>query len=142
MGEDGTKQSNLSEASPERSHDTQRIEVPQEAKLPVEEPQESVVAVTASTGSSEVPGADKVERDTWLNKNIAPLLAIMILLASFGFFVYILKFDFSETSKLKDIIILLIGIVSTLVTTVIAYYFGSSHGSSDKSKFIHKLNSK
>lgn len=83
-----------------------------------------------------VTGADKVERNSWLNKNIAPVIAILILLASFGFFGYVLQFDFTEQSKLKDIVILLIGIVSTLSTMVVSYYFGSSHGSSDKSKFI------
>jgi len=83
-----------------------------------------------------VPGADKVARNSWLNRNIAPIIAILILVASFGFFGYILQFDFSEESKLKDIVILLIGIVSTLATMVVSYYFGSSHGSSDKSKFI------
>jgi len=79
---------------------------------------------------------DKVARNSWLNRNIAPIIAILILVASFGFFGYILQFDFSEESKLKDIVILLIGIVSTLATMVVSYYFGSSHGSSDKSKFI------
>lgn len=83
-----------------------------------------------------VPGADKVERDSWLNKNIAPILAIMILSASFGFFGYVLQFDFSEKSQLKDIVILLIGIISTLATMIVTYYYGSSHGSSNKSKFI------
>ncbi len=104
-----------------------------------------VMAVTANpnTGTAEnyvtqtpAPAVAKGDRDSWLNRNIGSILAIMILGAAFGFFAYVLQFDFTEKSALKNIVILLIGIVSTLATMVVTFYYGSSHGSSIKSKFI------
>ena len=138
MSGDGTNEILTSKEPQERPQDTQKIMVPHEPELlkKTEKPVEKAVEAPV------IPAASQVDPDTWLNKNIAPIMAIMILIASFGFFTYILNFDFSGESKLKDIVILLIGIVSTLVTTVVAYYFGSSHGSSAKSRYIHKLNGK
>lgn len=117
MGLDETNQGFIAEELPQSSQRAQKIDAPQEAEVAKEESQElPETLTTVSTGSSDsfvnnvtfIPGADKVDKDTWLNKNISPLLAVMILLASFGFFAYILNFDFSAASKLKDIIILLI----------------------------------
>ncbi len=76
------------------------------------------------------------DEPSWLNRNISSIIAILIIVSAFTFFVYILNFDFSENSKLKDIVILLIGIISTLATTVVNYYFGSSLGSSAKTKIM------
>lgn len=115
--------------------DTQELPIPEEAVIP-EKPVEVPVAPQEPVVAHTVPRASKVNRDSWLNRNIAPLIAIVALIASFGFFAYILNFDFSAESKLKDISILLIGIVSTLLTTIVNYYFGSSLGSSNKSRFI------
>jgi hypothetical protein len=139
-----------SDGALERPEDTKRIQViPQgedivqalEERLELKEqetvkPDKEVVRpMKEKVRQPAFSGADK-DRDSWLNRNIASVLAIMILGAAFLFFAYVLNFDFSEKSKLKDIVILLIGIISTLAITVVTYYFGSSHGSSNKSKFI------
>lgn len=135
MSDDGTNNVLISQGAENTPQDTQKTQEPEVVKKPAEVVKKPVEVVR---GHAPTLG----ERDSWLNRNIAPILAIIILFASFGFFAYILNFDFSVESKLKDIVILLIGIVATLVTTVVSYYFGSSHGSSNKSKFIHKLNGK
>jgi len=82
----------------------------------------------------------KFKRDSWLNRNIQSILAILVLVFAFIFFKYVLGFNFTKDNQLKDIVILLIGTVSTLVTVVISYFFGSSQGSSEKSK--HMMNGK
>lgn len=79
------------------------------------------------------------ERDPWLVRNITPVMAILILGFAFAFFVFVLRFDFTKPSMQKDIIIYMLGVISTLCTAVVTYYFGSSHSSGTKSKFLEKL---
>jgi len=78
------------------------------------------------------------ENKSWLYRNINPVLALTVLGLSFIFFFFVLRFDFTSDPTKKDVVIYLLGSVSTLVTMVCGYYFGSSKGSSDKSKAIEK----
>jgi len=126
-------------------NDSERvIEATQEQVIPegVVVPEKPIeVSKIAPTVKSKATIPSEEEKTSWLNSNISSIIAIMIIIAAFTFFVYILNFDFSENSKLKDIVILLIGIISTLATTVVNYYFGSSLGSSAKTKIMQKQKS-
>lgn len=79
------------------------------------------------------------KKDSWLNVNIMPIMAILIIGCAFFFFNYVLQYDFTKESLQKDILIYMIGTISTLVSIVVSYYFGSSQGSGNKSKFIEKI---
>ncbi len=134
MGEESLN----SEAPVENSEDTKELKVvvqaeeSTEAKIePPKAPKKEIVMKQEG---------QKFKRDSWLNRNVQSILAILVLIFAFVFFKYVLSFDYSEESPLKGIVILLIGTVSTLVTVVISYFFGSSQGSSDKSK--HMMNGK
>ena len=69
-----------------------------------------------------------------LAKNIASYLAIGATILTFGLFAVIIlkKFD----PQTKDIIIYLLGALTTIVTQIFSFYFGSSQGSKDKSDII------
>ena len=76
---------------------------------------------------------------SWLYRNINPIMGIMVLIFSFVFFLYVLNFDFSNGNQhTKDIVIYLLGAVTSILTMVVGYYFGSSKGSSDKNKYMTK----
>lgn len=79
------------------------------------------------------------EKDSWLVRNITPIMAILVLAFAFAFFIFVLRFDFTKPSMQKDIVIYMLGVVSTLITAVVTYYFGSSHSSGTKSKFLEKI---
>ena len=74
---------------------------------------------------------------TKLGKNVSSYLAIGATVLCFGLF-YILIFTnaVDPYSAKKDIIIYVLGVLSALLTQIYSYYFGSSLGSSDKSKTI------
>jgi hypothetical protein len=75
---------------------------------------------------------------TKLGKNVGSYLAIGATLLCFGMF-YILVFtdciDEKDQSK-KDIVIYVLGVLSTLLAQIYSYYFGSSSGSADKGRMI------
>lgn len=74
-----------------------------------------------------------------LNKIITPLLAVGVILASFGLFA-IVMFDTGVIDPTrKDILIYLLGVLSAIVGQVISYYFGSSKGSADKNSAIDQI---
>lgn len=84
--------------------------------------------------------SQNTDNKSWIYKNINPLLALLVVIVSFGFFGIVLNFDFSKDPAKKELIIYLVGGVQTIVTMVMSYYFGSSKGSSDKSKVIENMN--
>jgi hypothetical protein len=69
-----------------------------------------------------------------VSRAITPVLAIMIVIASFALFYAILFKDVKNESR--DVILFVAGSVSTILTQVTAYFFGSSKGSADKDKII------
>lgn len=74
-----------------------------------------------------------MDRD-WLNRNIAPIIAGAIVLFTFGLFlIYSLgKIDPAN----KDVMLIVIGSVTTTLATVVSYFFGSSQGSSRKTEIL------
>jgi len=112
-------------------------EEPPAPEEPVDDPQPTQEAVeTARKRDSE---AQKPE-NSWVYRNINPIMGLLVVSLSYLFYFYIIKYvDFDKDGSKKDIIIYLMGSVSTLVTMVIGYYFGSSKGSSDKAKQIERI---
>jgi len=80
------------------------------------------------------------EHASWLAKNVHSILAVAIVgLTFFMYFWIINKGDGLKQlteSGMKDIIIYILGALTTISTQVAAYYYGSSQGSSDKTKAI------
>lgn len=74
-----------------------------------------------------------------LNKIVLPILAIGVMVLSFVLF-YIVAFD-SEivTSRNKDVIIYILGVLSAIDTQIIQYYFGSSSGSTQTRSFLENM---
>ena len=77
------------------------------------------------------------EHSPWLNKIITSLLAIGIVGLAFALFAVILFLEVTPANK--DILIFLLGNLTTLVGLVCSYYFGSSVGSKDKTEEIRGL---
>jgi hypothetical protein len=75
----------------------------------------------------------------YINKIILPILAIGVLVLSFVLFgLVVFDNDVIDASR-KDIVIYILGVLSAIDTQIIAYYFGSSSGSVQKSDFMEKL---
>jgi hypothetical protein len=116
--------------------------VPGETQEIVEEP--ALPEVPDTDEASKKAAADRAmiiqtaPGTSWLARNITPIMGLVVLAFAFIFFVFVLRYDFNKTGMQKDIVVYMLGVVSTLVTMVVGYYFGSSKGSSDKSKMIEK----
>ena len=96
------------------------------------------VADRSSARDREAAVATSVDAPT-INKVITPILAGVVLVLSFLLF-GVLVFDNGviDPSR-KDIVIYILGVLSAIDTQIIAYYFGSSSGSVQKSDFMEKL---
>lgn len=79
------------------------------------------------------------ESAPYLNKVITPLLAIGVLVATFGLFSFVLFDKGAIDPTRKDILIYVLGVLSAIATQIVAYYFGSSKGSADKNTAIDNL---
>ena len=77
------------------------------------------------------------ENSPWLNKIITSVLALGITGLTFSLFAVILFLEVTPANK--DILIFLLGNLTTLVGLVCSYYFGSSVGSKDKTEEIRGL---
>ena len=75
----------------------------------------------------------------YINKIILPILAIGVLVCSFLLFgLVVFDNDIIDASR-KDIVIYILGVLSAIDTQIVAYYFGSSSGSVQKSYFMEKM---
>jgi hypothetical protein len=72
-----------------------------------------------------------------LNKIVTPVLALGTVTLTFLLYTIIIFVDVNEQSK--DILIYVLGALTSAVTMVLGYYFGSSAGSKEKSKQIDEL---
>lgn len=88
---------------------------------------------SARTRESEVATS---EHAPYLNKIIVPVLALGILLLTFGLFAFVLFDKGSIDPTRKDILIYVLGVLSAIATQIVSYYFGSSKGSQDKNAAI------
>jgi hypothetical protein len=72
-----------------------------------------------------------------LNKIVTPVLALGTVSLSFVLFAVILFVPVDQASK--DIIIYVLGALTSAVTMILGYYFGSSVGSKDKSQQLDEI---
>ena len=72
-----------------------------------------------------------------LNKIVTPILALGTVALTFILYAIIIFVDVNEQSK--DIMIYVLGALTSAVTMVLGYYFGSSAGSKEKTKQIDDL---
>lgn len=85
------------------------------------------------------------EHSSWLAKNVHPILAVSIIGLTFFMYWYIAFSDESASkimapdSPMKDIVIYILGALTTVATQVVSYFFGSSSGSADKSKALNAI---
>lgn len=102
-----------------------------------------------TTTDSDVAGAREAERRTresedpsWLAKNIHHLLAIGIMGLTFSLYTIVIlggSKDGFLKPETKDIVIYILGALTTVATQVVSYYFGSSSGSADKSRALNMI---
>jgi len=76
------------------------------------------------------------EHSPLINKIITPLLALLIVVLTFAMWYMVLYKTFGVE---KDVVVFILGALTTLCGGVVNYYFGSSSGSKDKSDQIKKL---
>jgi len=79
------------------------------------------------------------ENATWLNKTVTPILALGTVLMSFSLFLVVIFVDVDVNSGAKDILIYVLGALNSAMTMVLAYYFGSSVGSKNKSEEMQEV---
>lgn len=81
------------------------------------------------------------EHASWLAKNVHSLLAVGIIGLTFFIYFWIINGHLSKISEdgVKDIVIYILGALTTITTQVVAYYFGSSQGSKDKQRSIDNM---
>lgn len=106
--------------------------------------QEIYLADTASAREHQSRIQESAQA-SWLAKNVQPLLAVSIIGLTFFLYWRIIFSGadiFSDGSKLhdvKDIIIYILGALTTVSTQVASYFFGSSQGSADKHKAMVEM---
>jgi hypothetical protein len=81
--------------------------------------------------------ANNSEHSSILSKNIAPILALSIIVLTF-ILIYVIMFK-PKLGVEKDIIIYILGALTGYVGMVLSYYFGSSKSSSDKQKQMNDM---
>ena len=79
------------------------------------------------------------ENASWLNKCVTPLLALGTVAMSFALFLVIIFVEVDVNSGSKDILVYVLGALNSATTMILAYYFGSSEGSKQKSNEINDL---
>lgn len=105
---------------------------------------EAYLADTASARDNQ-SRVQESEHASWLAKNVQPILAVCIIALTFFMYWYIVFSGdpkdsvLAQRPEMKDIIIYILGALTTIVTQVVSYFFGSSTGSADKSKTISAL---
>ena len=68
-----------------------------------------------------------------LNKIITPVLALALLSMTFVLFAIVMFDSTPVEATRKDLLVYVLGVLSAISTQVVAYYFGSSIGSKEKS---------
>lgn len=115
----------------------------QMATLGVQETQ-AYLADTASARDNQ-SRVQESEHASWMAKNVHSVLAIGIISLTFFMYWYIVFSGDGKSSilaqrpEMKDVIIYILGALTTVATQVVSYFFGSSTGSADKSKALNAL---
>jgi ABC-type siderophore export system fused ATPase/permease subunit len=109
------------------------------ATLGLEE-KKAFLADTASARENQTR-IQESEHASWLAKNVHSILAVSIIGLTFFMYFWIIQGDMNEIAKsgVKDIVIYILGALTTISTQVAAYFFGSSQGSKDKQKSLDNV---
>ena len=104
---------------------------------------QAYLADTASARENQ-SRVQESEQASWLSKNVHALLAIGILGLTFFMYWYIVFSESStkvltDNSTMKEIVIYILGALTTVATQVVSYFFGSSSSSADKNKALTTL---
>ncbi|WJZ48120.1 holin [Phage DSL-LC04] len=73
----------------------------------------------------------------FINKIVTPILALGTVTLTFILFLVIIFVDVNTQSK--DILIYVLGALTSAMTMVLGYYFGSSQGSKEKSQQLDEI---
>lgn len=73
-----------------------------------------------------------------VTKTTQTIIAVGVVFATFALF-YTLLFKDIQDGASKEILLFVLGCVSSNATQIVSYYFGSSKGSDDKTKTIANL---
>lgn len=80
-----------------------------------------------------------MKKKTWINENIGPLLAVIVVL----FCLYIFNLVLFRQVKASDpVTISIIECLKTVIILIVGYYFGSSAGSKNKQEVLDKREEK
>ncbi len=112
------------------------------ARLGLEETK-AYLADTASARDNQ-SRVQESEHASWLAKNVHPILALGTVGLTFWMYYWIMEQDWDKLNEsgIKDIILYILGALTTVSTQVVAYFFGSSHGSQDKTKALTAMAAK
>ncbi|GIW22589.1 MAG: hypothetical protein KatS3mg068_2469 [Candidatus Sericytochromatia bacterium] len=72
-----------------------------------------------------------------LNKYISSIIALFTIFLTFLLFTILFFVEIKDTHK--DIVIYILGALSTVLSQIFSFYFGSSKGSEDKNSLIKDL---
>ena len=82
---------------------------------------------------------------SWLAKNVQPVLAISVIGLTFGMYFIIVSgtgwIDL-QSNGMKDIVIYILGALTTVSTQVASFFFGSSQGSRASQDALHDMATK
>jgi hypothetical protein len=75
-----------------------------------------------------------------LKENVGPILALVTVIGTFGLFglAFFLKMDGAN----EKVLFMVIGALSSVATTVVTYYFGSSESSARKNEILKEMKEK
>jgi len=133
------------EENDERENELAKASIRHSAEIANLEVQEksAIMADTVSAREHQVRILE-IKQASWLTKNVHSVLAVGIIGLTFAIYFLIIKGDLKSISDtgVKDIIIYILGALTTISTQVAAYFFGSSHGSKEKQKSLDNLTTK
>lgn len=74
---------------------------------------------------------------SWLAKNVQPILAVALIALTFYLYWYVIfSHNPAIDTERKEIIVYILGALTTIVTQVVSFFFGSSKGSADKNEML------
>lgn len=79
------------------------------------------------------------QEESWLHRNISPLLALITFISSFAIFTLALRYGVKSNDTVS---IAIIETLKAIDLILVGYYFGSSQGSKLKQLTIDKIMSK
>lgn len=140
IDKNGTNNEDRKELENELSKAAMQYEI-EKTQLGIED-KKVTVADIAHARESQI-SIQNSEYASWLAKNIHPLLAVSIIGLTFAMYFWIIQKGWKgiDQTGMKDIIIYILGALTTVSTQVAAFFFGSSQGSKDKQKAIENFTS-